>query len=147
MVGDEIVNVNGKRLRGLSVPDARTILSQCHNERVTGDKCEIDIVIARNRSAAAAAAVPEAVEESSQPLSLLASHDEHDLINLSSSHLHADAASTDGGEEAGMQRTVIKIGSTALAAPASSVPEQTHSLTMHRWEFHIPILKVSKNYV
>ena len=140
MVGDEIVNVNGKRLRGLSVPDARTILSQCHNERVTGDKCEIDIVIARNRSAAA---VPEAVEESSQPLSLLASHDEHDLINLSSSHLHADA-STDGGEETGMQRTVIKIGSTALtaAAPASSVPEQTHSLTMHRWEFHILILEM-----
>ena len=58
-VGDEIVNVNGKRLRGLSVPDARLILSQCHNE-----KEEIDIVIARNRNSAGNALLTSKVEVS-----------------------------------------------------------------------------------
>ena len=94
MVGDEIVNVNGRRLRGLTMHEAKTVLKNCCQSR------DVDIVVARREegeggaggrggrrgapvavppSSSAAAAVPMA---ESAPLSLLAAHDEQDLINL-----------------------------------------------------------------
>ena len=93
MVGDEIVNVNGRRLRGLTMHEAKTVLRNCCQSR------DVDIVVARREegegadgrggrrgapvavppSSSAAAAVPMA---ESAPLSLLAAHDEQDLINL-----------------------------------------------------------------
>ena len=80
-------------------------------------------------------------EESCQPLSLLANHDEHDLINLSSFRLHDDnATGPDHGRSGGSagsgeddscttqttnpspdyQRTVIKIGDESSPPNPSS---------------------------
>ena len=80
-------------------------------------------------------------EESCQPLSLLANHDEHDLINLSSFRLHDDNATgpenASSGSSAGSggddscttqttnpssdyQRTVIKIGDESSPPNPSS---------------------------
>ncbi len=75
MPGDEIVNVNGSRLRGLPMPEAKRILRNCClNNNVT-----MDIVIARSSLSAATnecnGNVPS-VETLEQPLSLLAHHDE-----------------------------------------------------------------------
>ena len=39
-LGDELVNVNGASLRGLTMEEARTILRNCHGD--------IDIIIARD---------------------------------------------------------------------------------------------------
>ena len=41
MVGDEIVNVNGRRLRGLTMHEAKTVLRNCCQSR------DVDIVVAR----------------------------------------------------------------------------------------------------
>ena len=91
-VGDEIVNVNGRRLRGLSMPEAKNILQNCILQSA------MDIVIARGSSGPGGASglaknlVKSLSEIIDQPLSLLAHHDEQDLINLSSTPLRPDLA-------------------------------------------------------
>ena len=98
MIGDEIVNVNGRRLRGLSMPEAKAILRSC-------SKKDVDIVVTRNVSHPAGITQPltELLQpggEAQQPLSLLAHHDEHDLINLSSMPLRpgGELEDDDGGD-------------------------------------------------
>ena len=100
LIGDEIVNVNGRRLRGLSMPEAKAILRGC-------SKKDVDIVVARNISISGGVAKPPLPEllpgsgggEAQQPLSLLAHHDEHDLINLSSMPLRPGGEMEDGDAE------------------------------------------------
>lgn len=84
-VGDEIVNVNGKRLRGLSIEKARTILGECGPNA--------DVVVARTSS-----------NQQISPASLdtiLTKYSENDIINLSKISL-VSANST-------IQPTVIRV--------------------------------------
>jgi len=102
-VGDEIVNVNGRRLRGLPMSEAKTILRMC-----AGNVPEIDVVVARSASAKTSQTLAAAADDT--PLSLLAHHDESDLINLTETPLRKD------GDD--VSPTVIRIGeSEALAIP------------------------------
>ena len=124
MVGDEVVNVNGKRLRGLPIEEAKSILKNCHNERKTlrGDS-EIDIVIARSQKTDLT--LPETLV---QPLSLLAHYDEQDLINLSSFQLNPDQAQDQTLMPLMDGRTIIKIGceSTPQRRKLPSKPAATN---------------------
>jgi hypothetical protein len=103
LVGDEIVNVNGRRLRGLAMTEAKSILRTC-----SGLNQEIDIVVAR--SGTDSNRVIGLVTDD-QPLSLLAHHDESDLINLSSTSLRPEGQSEDVGP------TVIRIGEPIISVP------------------------------
>ena len=100
MVGDEIVNVNGRRLRGLAMAEAKSILRTCSSLNQ-----EIDIVVAR--SGPNTNRIFGLVTDD-QPLSLLAHHDDSDLINLSSTSLRPD-------EDVGP--TVIRIGEPIISLP------------------------------
>ena len=77
MPGDEIVNVNGSRLRGLPMAEAKRILRNCClNLNLT-----VDIVIARSNAAnnsedGSSGNSMHAFDTIDQPLSLLAHHDE-----------------------------------------------------------------------
>jgi len=108
-VGDEIVNVNGRRLRGLLMPEAKNILQNCILQSA------MDIVIARGSGGASGLAknlVKSLSEIIDQPLSLLAHHDEQDLINLSSTPLRPDADGPQNNdvEVSSVAPTVIRIG-------------------------------------
>ena len=96
-IGDEIVNVNGRRLRGLPMPEAQTILQNCLYS--CGHQAAMDIVIARSSNSQM---IKNEIID--QPLSLLAHYDEQDLINLSSLPLRPS------NEDLGVQPTVIRIG-------------------------------------
>lgn len=98
-MGDEIVNVNGRRLRNLPISEAKTILRMC-----SADTTEIDIVVA-HASSETNQIVTASHEDS--PLSLLAHHDESDLINLTETPLRP------GGND--IWPTVIKIGDAPVA--------------------------------
>ncbi|CAB4059043.1 unnamed protein product [Lepeophtheirus salmonis] len=74
MIGDEIVNVNGRRLRGLPMDEAKALLNYKNDSSV-------DIVIARVITPSSTSKYSNI---SNSPLSLLANHNEEDLINLSS---------------------------------------------------------------
>ena len=96
-IGDEIVNVNGRRLRGLPMPEAQTILQNCLYS--CGHQAAMDIVIARSSNSQM---IKNEIID--QPLSLLAHYDEQDLINLSSLPLRPL------NEDLVVQPTVIRIG-------------------------------------
>ena len=112
-MGDEIVNVNGRRIRGLPMPEAKSILRNFASPT--------DIVIARSN-------VPQSQLADSifdQPLSLLALYDEEDLINLSATPLRPNAnelLTAGGGSSSGgspkkcspVQPTVIRIGEDSM---------------------------------
>jgi len=78
-VADEIVNVNGKRLRGMALADAKAML------RAAAEGREVDIVVARDERASTLSRGSHG-----EPLGLLAKHDEQDLINLSSVSLRPE---------------------------------------------------------
>lgn len=99
LVGDEIVNVNGRRLRGLPMAEAKSILRSS-----TTSSPEIDVVVARSGPKP----FPISAAADDQPLSLLAHHDESDLINLSSTSLRPDGKDNLADEDVGP--TVIRIG-------------------------------------
>lgn len=106
MLGDEIVNVNGRRLRGLSMPDARAVLGACCNNT------DIDVVVARRVSHGGPSRHQPSLTE---PLSLLAHHDEHDLINLSSTPLRPGLEAVEAPGGGGGTSTVIRIGESNKA--------------------------------
>ena len=115
--------MNGRRLRGLSLSEVKAILKQCLQ------LSDIDIVIARSVSAEAGSEVAaEATEQ--PPLSLLASHDERDLINLSSKPL---LLRTEDQEREQQATTVIRIGSgprRMLPTKPVKQPKQTQLQTI-----------------
>eukprot|EP00095_Tigriopus_kingsejongensis_P005692 maker-scaffold158_size296719-snap-gene-1.24 protein:Tk05692 transcript:maker-scaffold158_size296719-snap-gene-1.24-mRNA-1 annotation:"domain protein" len=100
LIGDEIVNVNGRRLRGLSMAEAKAILRNCSRLR------DIDIVVARTSSPHP---VPRAILHD-QPLSLLAHHDEQDIINLSDTPLRPGSTVED--DITHIKPTIIHIGAS-----------------------------------
>lgn len=106
IVGDEIVNVNGRRLRGLGMPEAKSILQNCILQSA------MDIVIARGSSASSQLQT----EVIDQPLSLLAHHDEQDLINLSSMPLRPCSLNE---SIVNVAPTVIRIGNNGDYSPSS----------------------------
>ena len=101
-MGDEIVNVNGRRLRGLSMPEAKSILRS-----FAAQSPDVDIVVARSGPNSRQLFVRAADD---QPLSLLAHHDESDLINLSSTSLRPD-----GKDNEDVGPTVIRIGEPVVS--------------------------------
>ena len=116
MVGDEIVNVNGRRLRGLTMAEAKAVLRGC-----CSDKREIDVVIARESTAKnndlsnkSTDATKSRSDEGVQPLSLLANHDEQDLINLSSVPLRPEVTSPEVPAEPEMTSEIAQNNSTII---------------------------------
>lgn len=120
--GDEIVNVNGRRLRGLEMSEAQIILKSCSQSLATENT--VDLVIARPvgiTGPSSSSSRPHRPSE--QPLSLLAQHDEQDLINLSSTPLRPDMQQPLSGNKPQISRlgaTVIRIGDSATAANGST---------------------------
>ena len=86
-VGDELVNINGKRLRGVSIERARHILEECGRTA--------DAVVARSTTS-----IP-----STNLATLLAQYDSADLINLSNTQLSNTETRTQR-----VQATIISIG-------------------------------------
>ena len=111
-MGDEIVNVNGRRIRGLPMPEAKSILRKDFASPT-------DIVIARSN-------VPQSQLADSifdQPLSLLALYDEEDLINLSATPLRPNANEVSTSSDrtgSGLNRT----GSGSAGGPKKCSPVQ-----------------------
>ncbi|XP_059082309.1 uncharacterized protein LOC131879868 isoform X2 [Tigriopus californicus] len=110
LIGDEIVNVNGRRLRGLTMIEAKAILRNCSCLR------DIDIVVARQ---SADPAVPRAITIHDQPLSLLAHHDEQDLINLSDMPLRPGSSVEE--DITHIKPTIIHIGPGGEETPQMSL--------------------------
>lgn len=96
------MNVNGRRLRGLPMPEAKSILRSS-----TAASAEIDVVVARPGPNSPHKPFGLAGADD-QPLSLLAHHDESDLINLSTTSLRPDGKDSLANEDVGP--TVIRIG-------------------------------------
>ena len=109
LVGDEIVNVNGRRLRGLPMTEAKDVLRGCSNR-------DVDIVVARNQTSSEnEKKQPIRRQNEDQPLSLLANHDEQDLINLSSVPLRPGSSSSNESinqdtSNVPFRSTIIRIG-------------------------------------
>ena len=115
LVGDEVVNINGKRIRGLPMSEARSIFINSCQRSMSGE-IGIDMVIARYPSNKDQNKLFPA-KDLDQPLSLLAYHNEEDLINLSSVMLHPKDTSLINipVEDSNLERneggrTVIRIG-------------------------------------
>jgi hypothetical protein len=89
-VGDELVNINGKRLRGVAIERARHILDECGRTA--------DAVVARSTTS-----MP-----STNLATLLAQYDAADLINLSDTKLSNVETPTQGVQR--VQATIISIG-------------------------------------
>ncbi len=127
-VGDEIVNVNGRRLRGLPMAEAQAVLrAACgvnSGVKAVAAATDVDVVVARRTYSTAANAMPPAYENldelrtaSEQPLSLLALHDEQDLINLSGVPLRPDSQ-----QQQQFSATVIRIGDSGNIKPTRILP-------------------------
>jgi len=90
VVGDELVNINGKRLRGVAIERARHILDECGRTA--------DAVVARSST----------TMPTINMATLLAQYDTADLINLSDTNLSNTETKTQGLQR--VQATIISIG-------------------------------------
>jgi len=86
-IGDELVNINGKRLRGVAIERARHIFEECGRTA--------DAVVARTNSTTVCEDLP----------TLLTQYDVADLINLSDAQLSSPKTGSPG-----VQATIISIG-------------------------------------